>query len=196
MGKQVGSTLDIPQVATPTANPAASRQLLYVKADGKMYTKTSAGSEVLVGPSMLAPVKAVTTGPITLSGTQTIDTIAVVAGDRVLVKEQAAAAANGIYVVAAGAWTRASDADTGAELLGGEQVQVVAGPGTNAAGYSTYTLLRPCPTVGTDAQPWDILTTIDMGNIFQYPAPAGLGHLYYDFINLCITVWVCVPPSR
>jgi hypothetical protein len=50
MGKQNGSVFDIPQVATPTANPAASRQLLYVKADGKVYTKNSAGTEVLVGP--------------------------------------------------------------------------------------------------------------------------------------------------
>jgi hypothetical protein len=50
-----------------------------------------------------------TTANITLSGTQTIDGVAVVAGDRVLVKNQTLPQANGIYVVAAGSWTRATD---------------------------------------------------------------------------------------
>ena len=58
-----------------------------------------------------------TTANITLSGTQTVDGVALVAGDRVLVKNQSTASANGIYVVAAGAWTRATDADTWAKLI-------------------------------------------------------------------------------
>jgi hypothetical protein len=61
-------------------------------------------------------VVAATTGNITLSGTQTIDGVAVVAGNRVLVRAQTAGAENGIYVVAAGAWARAWDADSAAEL--------------------------------------------------------------------------------
>ena len=61
-------------------------------------------------------VAAATTANITLSGTQTIDGYAAVAGDRILVKNQTAAADNGIYVVAAGAWTRATDAATGATI--------------------------------------------------------------------------------
>lgn len=65
-----------------------------------------------------ASVKVATTANITLSGTQTIDGVAVVAGDRVLVKNQATTSANGLYTVAAGAWTRTSDADTWAELPG------------------------------------------------------------------------------
>lgn len=63
-------------------------------------------------------VKAATTGPITLSAPQTIDGIAVVAGDRVLVKNQAAAQDNGIYIVQAAAWTRATDMDAWAEVPG------------------------------------------------------------------------------
>ena len=63
-------------------------------------------------------VRAATTANITLSGTQTIDGVALSAGDRVLVKNQTTASANGIYVVAVGAWSRATDADTGAELRG------------------------------------------------------------------------------
>lgn len=64
-------------------------------------------------------VRAATTANITLSGTQTIDGVAVIAGDRVLVKNQTTGADNGIYVCAAGSWTRATDADTSAEVTGG-----------------------------------------------------------------------------
>ena len=60
-----------------------------------------------------------TTANITLSGTQTIDGIAVTAGQRVLVKDQTTASQNGIYVVAASAWSRSTDADTAAEFNSG-----------------------------------------------------------------------------
>jgi hypothetical protein len=59
-----------------------------------------------------------TTGNITLSGTQTIDGVAVIAGDRVLVKNQTTKSQNGMYVVAAGGWGRATDLDTWAEAVG------------------------------------------------------------------------------
>jgi hypothetical protein len=42
----------------------------------------------------------------------TIDGVALVAGDRVLVKDQTTALANGVYIVAAGAWARAIDLST------------------------------------------------------------------------------------
>ncbi|MFA7269832.1 MAG: hypothetical protein WC073_10850 [Sterolibacterium sp.] len=57
-------------------------------------------------------VRAVSVADITLSGAQTIDGVSVVAGNRVLVTAQATASQNGIYVAAAGAWTRATDCDT------------------------------------------------------------------------------------
>jgi hypothetical protein len=66
-----------------------------------------------------ASVKAASTANIaTLSGPQTIDGVALVAGDRVLVKNQSTPATNGIYVVAAGAWTRSLDMDNWAEVPG------------------------------------------------------------------------------
>lgn len=73
---------------------------------------------VAQGLDVKGSVRVATTANITLSGTQTIDGIAVVAGDRVLVKNQSTASANGIYVVAAGAWTRATDMDNWAEVPG------------------------------------------------------------------------------
>lgn len=63
-------------------------------------------------------VKAATTANITLSGTQTIDGVSVVASDRVLVKNQTTTSQNGIYVVAAGAWTRALDMSIWTEVPG------------------------------------------------------------------------------
>lgn len=63
--------------------------------------------------------RVVTMANITLSGVQTIDGVSVIAGDRVLVKEQTNAEDNGIYVCASGAWSRATDADTDAEVTAG-----------------------------------------------------------------------------
>lgn len=59
---------------------------------------------------------------IVLSGTQTIDGVSLIAGDRVLVKDQGSGSPhvdNGIYVVAAGAWARADDADENDEFNAG-----------------------------------------------------------------------------
>jgi hypothetical protein len=64
-------------------------------------------------------VRAATTANITLSGTQTIDGVAVIAGDRVLVKDQSTGSQNGIYVVAAGSWARSIDANTSAKVTAG-----------------------------------------------------------------------------
>jgi len=72
---------------------------------------------VAQGLDVKASVKAATTADITLSGAQTIDGVSVIAGDRVLVKNQSAPAENGIYVAASGAWSRSSDANTWAELV-------------------------------------------------------------------------------
>ncbi len=76
-----------------------------------------------------------TTANITLSGTQTIDGIAVVAGDRVLVKNQTAGADNGIYVAAAGAWSRAADANTTSEVTPGMFVFVEEGTVSGDNGF-------------------------------------------------------------
>ena len=52
-----------------------------------------------------------------LSGTSmTIDGIAVVDGDRVLIKDQSTASQNGIYIVSSGIWSRATDMDDWTEV--------------------------------------------------------------------------------
>jgi len=66
---------------------------------------------VATGLSLKKSVRVATTANISLSGTQTIDGVAVTAGNRVLVKNQTTASQNGIYVVASGTWARSDDAD-------------------------------------------------------------------------------------
>lgn len=56
-----------------------------------------------------------TTGNITLSGEQTIDGV-LTSTSRVLVKDQTNQDENGIYISAAGAWARSSDANSSSEL--------------------------------------------------------------------------------
>src|SRR5215469_41341 len=55
---------------------------------------------------------------LTLSGTQTVDGVALSAGNTILVKDQTTASGNGIYTVNAGAWTRMAAMDTWAEVPG------------------------------------------------------------------------------
>lgn len=72
-------------------------------------------------------VRVATTAAIALSGLLTIDGVVLAAGDRVLVKNQAAPVDNGIYVAAAGNWTRAADADAAIEVTPGMFVSVEQG---------------------------------------------------------------------
>lgn len=55
----------------------------------------------------------------TLSGLAARDGVTPVAGDRVLARAQTTGSQNGVYVAAAGAWARATDADQSAELTPG-----------------------------------------------------------------------------
>jgi len=97
------------------------------------------------------PVRAATTATITLSGAQTIDGVSVVAGDRVLAKDQSAGAANGIYIAATGAWTRAPDFDVGSEVVGA--AVFVSEGATN--GNSQWNMTTDGPvTIGTTALVW------------------------------------------
>lgn len=95
-------------------------------------------------------VRAATTANITLSGTQTVDGIALVATDRCLVKNQTTTQDNGIYIVNAGAWTRAFGADTASEVAGAT-VHVDSG---TQGGYLYRTTFKSTDTLGTTTMPW------------------------------------------
>ncbi|WP_294734514.1 phage tail protein [uncultured Pseudomonas sp.] len=72
-------------------------------------------------------VRVATTTNIALSAAQTVDGVAVVAGDRVLVKNQTVAKDNGLYVVTNADWVRAKDADSSAKVTSAMTVVVEQG---------------------------------------------------------------------
>jgi hypothetical protein len=135
------------------------------------------------GLSWKQAVRAATTANITLSGTQSVDGVALVAGDRVLVKNQTTLAQNGIYVVAAGAWTRALDMDQPAEFAGSA---VIIQEGTLQADYG-YTQIKVVTTVGTSDVVWNqfsgssVLTPgvglYQSGNVLNVALGAGIAEL-------------------
>lgn len=107
----------ITSLGTPTADSDAATKAYVDAARSGLDVKQS--------------VRAATTTDIILSGTQTIDGVSLVADDRVLVKNQSTASQNGIYTVAAGSWSRSSDADNDAEVTAGMFTFVTEGS-TNA----------------------------------------------------------------
>ena len=103
-----------------------------------------------MGISWKSPVTAATTVNITLSGAQTIDGKAVVAGNTVLVKNQTNSAENGIYQVNAGAWTYATGCTTWSQYVSA-LVFVEYGAQAGSAWYCTA---QPGGTLGTTAMSW------------------------------------------
>lgn len=66
-----------------------------------------------------APCRVGSVSNISLTGTQTIDGVAVVAEDRVLVMGQTDQTENGVYTVKATAWQRARDFDGTGDVVTG-----------------------------------------------------------------------------
>ena len=131
-GKLISNLAD-PSAGTDAANKNYvdnTAQGLDAKASVKAATNTNLGS---------------------LSGAQTIDGIALTAPDRVLVKDQSAQAQNGIYVVAAGAWSRAPDSDTWNELV---SAFVFVEQGTTNADSGWVSTVDTGGTLGTTAVTW------------------------------------------
>ena len=112
-------------------------------------------------------VRVATTEEITLSGTQTIDGVSVIVGNRVLVKNQGTASENGIWVVNSSTWSRASDADSDAEVTAGLFTFVEQGTVNGDAGW-VLTTNNPI-TVGTTG-----LTFAQFSGTGQITAGAGL----------------------
>lgn len=120
------------------------------------------------------PVVAATTGTnITLANLQTIDGVLLEAADRVLVKDQTAAKENGIYaVVDGGAWTRTTDANSGANIETG-MYTIVRGGTTNR--NSGWILTTPEGfTVDTDPLNFALLISAESVTSVDLAAPSEL----------------------
>jgi hypothetical protein len=131
-----------------------------------------------LGISWKQPVIAATTANITLSGLQTIDTVSVLAGERVLVKNQTNQAENGIYDAAVGAWSRSPDANTWDELISA-LVFIVEG---GQAGAAYYCPIQPGGTLGVTAITWN---NFSVGGV--YFAGTGLNLSGGDTFNISNT---------
>jgi hypothetical protein len=106
-------------------------------------------------------VTCASTANVTLSGHPTVDGHVTADGERVLAKNQTTGTENGIYVVAAGAWSRAADCDAGLEFL--SQIVNVTG-GTFNAGTTWRQTLAP------------FVLGVDTANYVQeLPATGGTG---------------------
>lgn len=116
---------------------------------------TFSDSSIVVPESLLPTVTAglqvhaaATTNVTSLSGAQTIDGVALVATNRVLLTGQTTHTQNGVWVVASGSWTRPSDFNTGNHASG---IYVTVDNGGTANGGTSWV----CSTAG----PTDVIGT-------------------------------------
>ena len=161
------NTLD--SLAAPVASVSMNSQLLTDVLDPvndqdaatKIYVDT-----VAQGLDAKDAARAATTANLTLSGTQTVDGVSLVAGDRILVKNQTTQSENGIYDVAAGAWTRSSDADTWDALV---SAFIFVSEGTDNADNGYVMTADAGGTIGVTAVTWS-----QFSGAGQITAGAGL----------------------
>jgi phage-related tail fiber protein len=158
------------QLAAPTAAVALNSQRITGLADPTAAQDAATKNYVdltVQGLDPKASVKAASTANIaSLSGTMTIDGVALVAGDRVLVKDQTTTSANGVYVVAAGAWARADDLSTWAEHIA---AYLFVEQGTVNADVGFLCTIDAGGTLGTTA-----ITFVQFNGAGQIVAGAGL----------------------
>jgi len=158
------------QLAAPTAAVALNSQKITGLADPTAAQDAATKNYVdltVQGLDPKASVKAATTANIaSLSGTMTIDGVALVAGDRVLVKDQTTPSANGVYVVAASAWVRSDDLSTWAEHVA---AYLFVEQGTVNADVGFLCTVDAGGTLGTTA-----ITFVQFNGAGQIVAGAGL----------------------
>lgn len=126
------ATFKIMNLGTPIADSDAAN---------KQYVDS-----VATGLDLKKSVRAASTANITMSGEQTIDGVALVTGERVLLKNQSDQKENGIYDVSTGSWARSADADNspGGEVTSGMFTFVEEGTANAGRGF---VLITPDPIV-------------------------------------------------
>ena len=147
-------------VATPTADGHATTKAYVDAARSGLDVKQS------VRLASVAPVAIATA----LEAGDVIDGVTLVAGDRVLLKDQSTASENGIYVAVAsgaGVASRATDADTSAEVTTGMFTFVSEGTVNADNGFVLTT--NDAITLGTTG-----LTFVQFSGAGQITAGAGL----------------------
>jgi len=155
---ELSNTLD--QLAAPAADLSInSHKLVNVATPttGSDAATKAYVDSVALGLDVKASVRAATTVAGTLASSfangSVIDGIALATGDRILIKNQAAGAENGIYTVnAAGAPTRSADCNTSATYVSGAFAFIELG--TVNAGSAWVVATQGAITPGTTAVSW------------------------------------------
>lgn len=128
------------------------------------------------------PCRAATTANVTLSGEQTIDGVAVVTDDRVLVKDQTTASENGIYVADTGPWRRAKDFSRTSDVITGTHVYVTSG--SVAGGGSFIVATTGAITIGTTSISFSTSPSLSsLGG-----SAAGIDGFKYDFDTVTLLI--------
>lgn len=120
-------------------------------------------------------VRVASTASIIKTGTMTIDTVALSAGDRVLLKDQTDPAENGIWVVAAGAWSRSADTDSWSELV---SAFVFVESGAIYADTGWTCTVDPGGTLNTTAVTWVQFSAA--GQVTAANVGSGTGAIFRD----------------
>lgn len=147
------ASITIPMTLANSGVTAGTYSKVTVDAKGRVTAGLTPTMEDIPDATFKRSVRCATTANITLSGTQTIDGIAVVVGDRVLVKDQTTASQNGIYLVLTGAWIRAVDADSSSKIA---SALVAVDSGTLLGGKLFDNDFKTTDTLGTTAMTWSI----------------------------------------
>jgi len=148
-------TLSLPQDIATGSQPTFAQITLAADPTAALETATKQYVDNLLnGLKWKEPVRVATTAAGTLAtdfeDADSIDGVSLVTGDRILIKDQASADENGIYIVqATGAPVRSVDADT-FEELNGASVFVNEGTVNGDKGFTQTAEL----TVITDPQAW------------------------------------------
>ncbi len=129
-----------------------------------------------------APCRVATTAAITLSGVQTIDGVSVVAGDRVLVKDQADATDNGIWIVGAATWGRAADFDGSYDAVQGTLIYVLAGSGYASTYWEVTT--SGAIVIGADDVEFEMRAFGALNRVSEFTATAAQAVFVLDFTPL------------
>jgi hypothetical protein len=135
---------------TSVADPTASQD-----AATKNYVDS-----VAQGLDVKGSVKYASTGNLSLSGTGVTNinvpsgTTSLTVGDRVLVKDQTTGSQNGIYLVASGSWTRATDMASGSDASGAFTFVQYGSTGTGSLADTGWVQTADPAVVGTDALVW------------------------------------------
>lgn len=145
-------------------------------AAGHVAAKAYVDTQLTLRPMKLA-CRVVATTLQTMSGLPTIDDVTLLSGERVLLTAQFPASSNGIYTVASGSWTRATDLNELTEL---PVAMIPIAEGTTYA--KTIWMLRQTP-------PYELGTTsLNFDAVFKYTAGEGLtltnGEFAVDIENL------------